>query len=156
MKRLAQLTAAFCAVATVASAATPPGGVTIAVIGQIDPNDVLPNFNIAPNAGTANISIAVPLRVIYHGSQYAVSVGSQNLNFGGGCITSYSLFGTVDGKSKLISSGHTGAYSCKKQDYWLYYFITPVIPDYVGPATLIGYAHYGKTIEKLSVPLTIY
>jgi hypothetical protein len=137
------------------ASAAAPGAITYVVVGHQDPNGKIPNFNVAQGAGTANISVPIPLREIVAGDTYSISIGSQNFAFAGGCTTAYELTAKKNGKVVVLGSGRTKPYACGKQTVWLYFFNTAPIPAEYGPATLLATQTYGKTVVKQTVSLII-
>jgi hypothetical protein len=96
-----------------------------------------------------NLAVPFPGYYLNHGSNYTVSIGSNtSSSFQGTCVTEYFLYGTVGGKAKKISSAKTKPYSCGKETYWAYDWITPTIPAYIGPASVVAEVAFGKTVVK--------
>jgi hypothetical protein len=140
---------------SMAQAATPPGYITFATVGNADPNGKVPVLNGVPGSGVSNIALPVPQHFINHGDFYNVAIGSQNGTFKGTCITSYNLSIKVGGKPKIISSSKTKPYACGPETFWIWDFNTPAIPDNPGAATLAVAVSYGSTVVHATVPLII-
>jgi hypothetical protein len=151
-----QLLAACGAMLLAASAAqAASGGITYAVIGAADPNGKVPAVNAVPGAGTTNVDLPIPLRIIVHGGFYDVMIGTENFYFSGSCTIAYALTAKVGGVVKTISSGITNSYTCNKETVWAWYVGTPAIPNYPGAALLTATATFGTTSVKYVVPLII-
>ncbi len=138
-----------------AFAAATPGAITYGLIGFADSAGKVPALNGVPGTSDENIDVPIPLRLIPHGYYYAVEVGSQNINFTGSCTTAYEITAKVNGKPTVLASAKTKPYKCAKGNVWAYFWITPLIPDDKGAATLVATQTYGTTVVKLVTPLII-
>jgi len=144
-----------CLVPLAARAATPPGAITMAVIGPADPNGKVPVINGVPGSGVTNLAVPFPGLYLTHGGGYSITIASQNFAFAGSCVTSYVLKAVVSGVSKVISHGKTKPYNCGTETLWAWVWNTPAIPNDPGPATLVASVEFGTTVVKKSVALTI-
>jgi hypothetical protein len=144
------LAAAIIACAGQAAAAN-PGAITYALIGFADSAGKVPALNGVPGTSDENIDVPIPLRLIPHGYAYAVEVGSQNINYTGSCTTAYE----ITAKGTVLAYAKTKPYKCAKGNVWAYFWITPLIPDDKGAATLVAIQTYGTTQVKTVTPLII-
>ena len=149
------LVAAGSDLAPAAQAATPAGVVTTVTATYIDPNGVVPAFNVAKNhagAGIDTYDIGVPVSVLQQGSVYVFSTTLQVVNFSGTCKASYELH---RGKTALISGVLNKGWACQTGDYWGWSIYSKNIPASPGPATLSATVSFGKQRVTLSVPVVI-
>jgi len=155
VKLLSAAAASLCVLAGTAFAALPPGAITYAVIGYADPAGKVPALNAVPGTSDSNVDLPIPLRIIPHGNNYAVAIGSQNFNFTGACDTSYEIVAKVKGVTTVLASAKVKPYKCSKDNVWAWFWITPAIPDDKGGASLIATQTYGTTTVKTVIPLII-
>jgi len=142
-------------IACAGQAAAAPGAITYALIGFADSAGKVPALNGVPGTSDTNIDVPIPLRLIPHGNNFAVEVGSQNINYTGSCTTAYEITAKVAGKGTVLASAKTKSYKCVKGDVFAYFWITPSIPADLGAATLVATQTYGTTQVKVVTPLVI-
>ena len=135
-------------------ASSPPGLVNMVIAGQPDPNSVVPQFNIAPGAGVANLSVAIPESILTHGANYLYWVSFESVSFTGTCTITYDISQKIGGKVTIIQSGKILTFKCGPGQYGAG-IVGAALPNSPGVATLTGTVAYGATKEKLSSTILI-
>ena len=131
-----------------------PGVITYAVIGSADPDKKLTAMNAVSGAGVSNVDLALPIYILRHGYSYMVTIGMQDYNYAGTCITSYSLGSGTTGAT-TISNWSTASYSCPATSIWTFPFPAFAMPNKPGPALLTATVKFGTTAVVTKVPLVI-
>lgn len=129
--------------------------VTTITAAHIDPNNVLPNFDLAPKyagAGIGSWDTGYPLAVLQHGSFYNISMTLRVTNFTGICRATYQI---TRGSTVLDSGVLNKKWECATGDLWGWTLNSHAIPNLPGPATLTGTVAYGRQTATMSVPIVI-
>jgi len=113
--------------------------------GNIDPNGKVPALNGVPGSGVENLSLAFPVTVLNHGTQYVYSVVMQDNNYTGSCTVSFKLAQVQNGKTVTLDSGTVKTFSTEPGNVWIWVATGKPIPNSPGEATLTGTLKYGGT-----------
>lgn len=135
----------------VGATATPGVMANFIAAGAIDPQRKVPALNAVAGAGVPNLSLALPVSVLVHGTAYQYLLSSQNVAFKGVCIDSYTLSrGAVVLDHKTIRT-----YDCGANTEWEWTTVGKVIPNSPGPAMLTGTVTYGKLTATTTTKVLI-
>jgi hypothetical protein len=136
---------------------SPPGVIVTSVTaGFIDPNGVVPNFNVAQGAGTATWDMAIPRGILRIGYTYVYSMTMQNTTFNGNCTASYKLTQVQGGVTVILDSGtYQTKFACAPSGIFAWDLVGKAIPNSAGSATLTATVKYGKKSVSLSTPMLI-
>ncbi len=136
-------------------AATPGIFPAFVTAGLIDPNGKVPALNVVQGAGVPNLSEAMPMTVLIHGTSYFYIVALQDLNFTGTAVASFKLTQVQSGKTVTLDSGTIKSFSTAPGNVWAWAAVGKVIPNSPGIAMLTGSVKYGKVTTSVKTEVIL-
>jgi hypothetical protein len=124
-------------------------------IGAIDPNGKVPAVDVVPGAGISTISTAIPLTLLDHGTQYAITLATQNTNYKGTCTDAYQITQVKGGKTVVLQSHTINTFACGKDATFIFSWYTSTFAKAYGWATLTGTVSFDGQVSSISVPVKI-
>jgi hypothetical protein len=139
-----------------ARTASPTGVIATSItIGLIDPNAKVPAVDVVPGAGIDTISTAIPLTLLSHTTQYAITLATQNTDYKGTCTDAYQFTQVQKGKTVVLQSHTINTFKCGKEIPFIFSWYTATFPKAYGWATLTGTVSFGGQVSSISIPVKI-
>jgi hypothetical protein len=127
---------------------------TSVMLGDLDPNNVVPTANGVPGAGTSNWDVALPLAALQAGTDYKLTLTFEDVSYTGPCYVDVRMTQIQNGKKVLLRdmTGYSG--QCSPNIY-LASVDFGAVPDAPGPVSIAATAHYGKAKSQAKVQMII-